>query len=395
MSEGTITEWLKNEGDSVEIGEAIFEVMTDKIAIEVEAYEEGILLKKTVEEGESAPVNAIVAYIGEQNEEIPDEELEIENEASDNVDNTEIIQSDSRNSEYQSHPPLNKYRATPSARRIARERNISLTQVKGTGPKGRIQAQDVRDFEPFVPETEYATQSNKHEYEFIPWSSSRKLIAQNMLHSKQTIPHVTMTSEVIMEKALKFREEIMSSVEQKTEKRLSVLDIIVKAAAHALQHYSVFNSTVDDNGIYRHQQINIGVAVALEDGLIVPVIKSVHQKGLVEIVKETKELANKARSGQLALDDLSGGTFTISSLGKSRVTQFTPIINAPEVAILGVGGIYQKEKIVIKDGNVSVEQLPALQLSLSFDHRVIDGAPAAEFLSFLTETLENPMNLLL
>ena len=392
MDVGTITTWLKNEGDSVEIGEAIFEVMTDKIAIEVEAYDEGILLKKYIGDGDSAPVNSVIAYIGEAGEDVPAEmpgaEAELETaeetkseEAAETVESVEEIT-----------VATTKVRATPAARRIAREKGIDLQKVKGSGPKGRIQALDVKEYqEPTIA----AATPKAAEGELIPWSGMRKVIADKMSESKQTIPHVTMNAEVDLTKVIELRKQLLPMVEERTDERLSFLEIIAKAAMVALKAHPEFNANAYAEGIKQFEHVNLGVAVAVDAGLVVPVVEKADQKGLSDLTAAVKAATKKARDGQLMPAEMSGGTFTISSLGRSKVQTFNPIINLPEVAILGVGGSYDKLVVENTPEGPQVATITALNLCLSFDHRVADGAPAAAFLSMIVELLENPMSLLL
>lgn len=388
MDVGTITTWLKDEGDSVEVGEAIFEVMTDKIAIEVEAYDEGILLKKYIGDDESAPVNSVIAYIGEAGEEVPDEMPDSTEEAAPTEEKTAEPEKVEEKAVEAVPLAANNIRATPAARRIAREKGIDLQKVAGSGPKGRIQAQDVANYQekPAAPAAEASSG------ELIPWSGMRKVIADRMLNSKTTIPHVTMNAEVDMTKLKELRGQLLPMVEEQTGNRISFLEIIIKAAMVALKSYPEFNAHGLEAGIQRFDEVNMGVAVAVSEGLVVPVVKNASRMGLSELTKSVKEVTQKARDGQLSPQEMSGGTFTVSSLGRSKVQTFNPIINAPEVAILGVGGMYDKLAL---DATGEVKTISALNLSLSFDHRVADGAPAAAFLSMIVEMLENPMSLLL
>ena len=391
MDVGTITTWLKNEGDSVEIGEAIFEVMTDKIAIEVEAYDEGILLKKYIGDGESAPVNSVIAYIGEAGEDVPAEMPSGEAEVA--VEEPEKAVEAVAEPVNETAGATTKVRATPAARRIAREKGIDLQKVQGSGPKGRIQAMDVKEYQ--EPATAATTKAAVTEGELIPWSGMRKAIADKMSESKQTIPHVTMNAEVDLTKVIELRKQLLPMVEERTDQRLSFLEIIAKAAMVALKAYPEFNAHAYEDGIKRFDQVNLGVAVAVDAGLVVPVVEQASQMGLSELTAAVKAVTKKAREGQLLPAEMSGGTFTISSLGRSKVQTFNPIINLPEVAILGVGGSY--DKLIVKNTSEgpSVATVTALNLCLSFDHRVADGAPAAAFLSMIVDLLENPMSLLL
>ena len=392
MDVGTITVWLKEEGDRVEVGEAIFEVMTDKIAIEVEAYEEGILLKKYIGNDGSAPVNSVIGYIGEAGEEVPATMpgLETSEEVIEEVVEVKEIATKVEESSVKT----DKVRATPAARRLARLNNVDLYDVKGSGPRNRVQAQDILSYQPAVTGSAITTVADD-EFELIPWTPMRKIISENMVQSKREVPHVVMTAEVDMTKVVSLRKDLISLVEEETNERLSYLEIITKATTRVLKKYPIFNSRSSEEGIYQYKHVNMGIAVALEDGLIVPVVKNADKKGLAELTTDIKELTRKARNSQLSKDEMTGATFTISSLGKSKVKHFTPIINYPEAAILGIGGMYEKQEIITENGEVKVINKPVVELSLSFDHRVVDGAPASNFLSDLVTILEEPMSLLL
>ena len=392
MDVGTITVWLKEEGDRVEVGEAIFEVMTDKIAIEVEAYEEGILLKKYIGNDGSAPVNSVIGYIGEAGEEVPATMpgLETSEEVIEEVVEVKEIATKVEESSVKT----DKVRATPAARRLARLNNVDLYDVKGSGPRNRVQAQDILSYQPAVTGSSVTTVADD-EFELIPWTPMRKIISENMVQSKREVPHVVMTAEVDMTKVVSLRKDLISLVEEETNERLSYLEIITKATTRVLKKYPIFNSRSSEEGIYQYKHVNMGIAVALEDGLIVPVVKNADKKGLAELTTDIKELTRKARNSQLSKDEMTGATFTISSLGKSKVKHFTPIINYPEAAILGIGGMYEKQEIITENGEVKVINKPVVELSLSFDHRVVDGAPASNFLSDLVTILEEPMSLLL
>lgn len=392
MDVGTITVWLKEEGDRVEVGEAIFEVMTDKIAIEVEAYEEGILLKKYIGNDGSAPVNSVIGYIGEAGEEVPATMpgLETSEEVIEEVVEVKEIATKVEESSVKT----DKVRATPAARRLARLNNVDLYDVKGSGPRNRVQAQDILSYQPAVTGSAVTTVADD-EFELIPWTPMRKIISENMVQSKREVPHVVMTAEVDMTKVVSLRKDLISLVEEETNERLSYLEIITKATTCVLKKYPIFNSRSSEEGIYQYKHVNMGIAVALEDGLIVPVVKNADKKGLAELTTDIKELTRKARNSQLSKDEMTGATFTISSLGKSKVKHFTPIINYPEAAILGVGGMYEKQEIITENGEIKVINKPVVELSLSFDHRVVDGAPASNFLSDLVTILEEPMSLLL
>ncbi|MER2173634.1 MAG: dihydrolipoamide acetyltransferase family protein [Carnobacterium sp.] len=441
MTEGSITEWYKEEGDSVEIGEAIFEVMTDKIAIEVESYDEGILLKKYFDVDEPVPINHVIGYIGEKGENVPDappgesgstvEEPSPSPATKDETDTPKFDQETVRdavtsNKESPQQPePLKateksktseseqtdlseRIRATPAARRLAREHDLLLHEVSGTGRKGRIHIDDVRTYleekdntpesstieapTENAPESKLVSPTLQSGDTVIPWKGMRKVIADRMTRSKQEIPHVTLNATFDARELIKLRQELLPLVENATGKRISYNEIIIKAMTIALKQHPRLNAHALDDGIHEFKEINVGLAVSVDDGLLVPVIKFANQKGLAEITNDSKELAEKARTGKLASEEMTGGTITLSSLGKSRVENFNPVINQPEVAILGVGTL--KEVLDLNENGI-VFKKPTMTLSLSFDHRAVDGTPAADFLNTLIDILEDPRLLLL
>lgn len=426
MEVGTLLEWFKEEGESVEVGEPLFEIMTDKINIEVESYEEGILLKKYYDVEDEVPVNEIVAFIGEANDKAPDNppaasnEEQVEEEAA-------AEKAVSQEEAATSGASISKVRATPAARRVARENNLSIEIIQGTGSNGRIHEQDViaalnTDSSKLVtplaakiaadqgidPDSIQGTgargkvvkqdvlgQQNTSaqetgELERIKLKGLRKAVADKMLQSARSIPHVTLTTDVDMSKAIEVRKALLPTIEAQTGYRVSYTEIIMKATASVLKNHPRVNASLIDNEIVMNQAINLGLAVAVEDGLIVPSVPNVDKAGLAELTTLSKELGKKARNNKLTPDEMRGSTFTISNLGMYAIDGFTPIINAPETAILGVGRIVEKPVVI----DHVVEVRPMMVLSLSFDHRAIDGAPAAAFLTELKERLENPWTLL-
>ncbi|MBP1043548.1 2-oxo acid dehydrogenase subunit E2 [Vagococcus sp. BWB3-3] len=381
MAEGSITQWFKAEGDPVEVGEAIFEVMTDKIAIEVEAYEEGILLKRYYEIDQSAPINSVVAYIGEFGEEVP-EVPEISHttesdlpEREDKVVTSPVVISVGKG-----------IRATPAARKLAREKGLDLSQIIGSGTNGRIHLSDVQAGSPANKEA-----VTFNEEVVIPWGGMRRVIADRMTASKNNLPHVTMDAHVDLTEVVRLRQQLLPIIEEQTSQRVSYTEILIKAVTIALKQFPRLNARAMADGIHEFSHVNMGLAVSLEDGLVVPVIKNADLLRLSELTTAVKQAAAKARNGQLTGDQLADGTFTISSLGPGVVRQFNPVINAPEVAILGVSSIYEAPYQTASGG---LEMRSCLTLSLSFDHRAIDGAPVAAFLSVLVELLECPYKLL-
>jgi pyruvate dehydrogenase E2 component (dihydrolipoamide acetyltransferase) len=431
MEVGTLLQWFKEEGESVEIGEPLFEIMTDKINIEVESYEEGLLLKKYYSVDDEVPVNQIVGYIGQENEAVPDESPGIhsndlnqtssttnkdeEMKASDNAQQIEAISSE-------------KVRATPAARRIAREQQIELPLISGSGPNGRIHEKDVKGYAEStkttitplakkIAESEHVNiksiagsgangkivkddvtallqnQSTVQEEATVKrkkLSGMRKVIADRMQESVTTAPHVTLTSDIDMTKVKELRSQLLPSIEKKTGYRLSFTEVIVKAVGLVLARYPAVNASIIQNEIVYNDSVNIGLAVAVEDGLMVPVLKNVNTKGLSTLTAEAKEIGKLAREQKLKPDQLKGSTFTISNLGMYAIDAFTPIINLPETAILGIGRILEKPVVI----NQEIVIRPMMTVSLSFDHRAIDGAPAAAFLTELKYILENPFELL-
>jgi pyruvate dehydrogenase E2 component (dihydrolipoamide acetyltransferase) len=415
METGTLLQWFKEEGEKVEIGEPLFEIMTDKINIEVEAYDEGILLKKYVEVDEQTPVNQIIAYIGKSGEKVPDTLQESEEEKD----------LESTTTEFYRPGKDQKVRATPAARMMASQQQIGLQDVYGSGPNNRVQKRDVlaftkEDKQKISPLANKVAKANNIDLTNIEGSgihgkilrkdikfgqiqdqtpehqssqtisSMRKVIAERMATSLYTAPHVTLNTEVEMSKVKEMRVALLPVIEKQTGYRLSYTEIIIKACAIALKKHKNINVSLIDNQIINYQNVHIGLAVAVKDGLIVPVIKDAAGKGIAEITCNAKELSMLAHENKLKPTQMQGSTFTISNLGMYAIDAFTPIINQPESAILGVGRIH--EKPVAINGNLEIR--PMMTLSLSFDHRVLDGAPAAEFLTEIKSILENPYEIM-
>jgi pyruvate dehydrogenase E2 component (dihydrolipoamide acetyltransferase) len=352
MSGGTVVQWFKREGDSVEKGEPVVEVLSDKVTYEVEAPASGVIRKIMAEEGVDVPVAETLAIIIAPDEKLPEAEAIAE-------------------------APVERVEkhivASPAAKRVAKEHSVNLAQVKGTGSEGRIGEEDVRRF---IEETKGARKIR----EAIPFTGIRKTAAERVSLSAKTAPHSTITMEVDVTNARKLREKL----------QVSYTNVLVKAVAEALTEYSIINSTLEKDQIKIFEDVNVGVAVATTAGLVVPVIHNADKKSLKEVSSTLKELVEKARNGKLTKEELSDGTFTITNLGMFGVDTFTPIINPPETAILGVGRTV--EKPVVVDKKIVVK--PLMQLSLSFDHRVLDGAPAAQFLRKVKEIIESSESLL-
>jgi pyruvate dehydrogenase E2 component (dihydrolipoamide acetyltransferase) len=431
MEVGTLLQWFKKEGDPVAVGDPLFEIMTDKINIEVEAYEEGILLKQYYQEDDEVPINHVVGYIGEPNEQVPDSPPgEAKAGKAEKEESPELAESIQVEPAASSVPEATeKPRATPAARRVAREKAVSLEEVEGTGPKGRIHQNDVQTFltskapTPVTPLAKKVAEAEEIDLQTITGTGSRgkiyredveqakrpisepaavsgkrvkmegirKVVAERMLRSKTTAPHVTLTSDIDMHAVVDMRKQLLAPIEKQTSYRISYTEIILKAAAVALKRHPNINVSLEGNEIVYQDAINIGLAVAVENGLLVPVIKNADQKGLAAITADCKNSGKAARENKLKPDQMAGGTFTISNLGMYAIDAFTPVINQPESAILGIGRI--NEKPVGVNGTIALR--PMMAVSLSFDHRVIDGAPAAAFLTDLKNVLEHPYELLI
>ncbi len=386
MEEGVINKWLVKEGDRVNKGDVLFEVATDKVNMEVESPAEGVVLKILYPEGATVPITEAVAYIGKEGEEIPEEEGKPE----------EKIAAVKVEEEKGEEAPLpsqgERIRVSPVARRLAEEHGIDLSQVQGSGPGGRIVKEDVeRAIE--EKERELVAEEVKvpREKERIPLSRVRKIVAQRLTESYQSTPHFFLHQEICADELVKMREKILPLVEKETGWRVSYTDILVKMVAKAVEKFPLFRAHLAGEEIEISPEVNIGVAVALEEGLIVPVVKNVSEKGISQITQEINTLTQKARSNQLTPEEVSGGVFTVSNLGMWGVDSFTAIINPPEVAILACGAIRKKPFF---NGE---EIVPAYlwELNLSCDHRLIDGVLAAQFLQFLKTLLEEPFTLII
>ncbi|MGQ9473075.1 MAG: dihydrolipoamide acetyltransferase family protein [Candidatus Caldatribacteriaceae bacterium] len=402
MEEGVINRWLVKEGDRVERGDIIFEVATDKVNMEVESPASGVVLKILYPDGATVPITQTVAYIGEVGEEIPEEEkVESQLVKQGTQVQTEGIESEEVKSIAQEEKE-ERIKASPLARKLASEYGIDLSTIRGSGPSGRIVKEDVererkrreevvaKTLEkeaPLPPLREAVIESEKR----VPISRMRKIIAQRLTESYQTKPHFFVRQEIVAEELVRVRERLLPLVEKQTGLRVSYTDLLVKLVAKALERYPLLNAFVVGEEIVFNSSINIGVAVALEEGLVVPVVKNVKEKGIAQITKELHDLAERARNGKLSSEDISGGTFTISNLGMFGTDSFTAIINPPESAILACGAI--KKKPVVKNDQVVVSSL--MELTLSCDHRLVDGALAAQFMQYLKSLLEEPLALII
>jgi len=377
MEKGKIIKWLKKEGDAVKRGEEILELETDKVTLKIEAPGAGVLRKILAPEKAVVPIGRTIAVIAE-----PDEKIDIEaiiaKEAPIEVAAKEALPKVTA----EIVRPAGRIFASPRAKQLAKEKNIDLKFVLGTGPDGRIVEKDVINY---LQHPVNLTKSGVRIKETQPIEGIRKVIAERMLSSLQSAAQLTITMDTDTTELEHFRNYILPFTEKEANLRISFTEILVKIVAKVLEDFPIVNSVIEDNQIKYLEEINIGIAVASDKGLIVPVVHQANKKSLLEISKLSKELIVKTRSGKLALEDLSRGTFTITNLGMFGVEIFTPILNRPEVGILGVGKMDRKW-IIKKDQPVIT---PTMQLSFSFDHQIIDGHVAAQFLGRIKEIIEN------
>ena len=361
MADGTIVRWLKQEGEAVMEGEPLVEVEAAKVTSEVEAEVSGVLTRILVAEGETVPVRTALCVIGTTEE----AKVSLVTDAS-------------------SAAPAPEVQVTPVARRVAKDHSINLSHVRGSGPGGRITVEDVQRViatpTTLTPQIQGTSSISE---QFIPLAGTRGTVARRMQQSLQTSAQVTLVTEVDVSALVQLREAL------KPELGLTYTDLIVKAVALALKEHPRVNAWVEEDSIHLIQDINIGVAVALDEGLIVPVVRNADRKSLREIVRETTRLARSAREGTLTREEVTGSTFSVSNLGMYGIDAFTPIINPPEIAILGIGRISEKLVRVSR----GAEWHHVLTLSLTFDHRAIDGAPAAAFLQTIGKRLEDSAGL--
>ncbi|MEM0453113.1 MAG: dihydrolipoamide acetyltransferase family protein [Sulfolobales archaeon] len=367
MTKGTIKKWLKTEGDRVGKGEPLFVIETEKISSTVESPATGYLLKILAQAGVTLPVGALVAYIGELGEPVPGIALptEVVTQAKPVEKPPEVVSTPA--------PPV-RVRATPRARALAEKEGIDLTLIKGSGPSGLIIEEDVIKY---LQETKARTKAGLRVREVIPLTTLRRTIAERMGESLRTMAQVTLTREEIVDNIIKARSELLQQIEKETSVRLTYTPILIKVVAEAIKKFPIINSVLEEDAIKVIDEVNIGFAVAVDHGLLVPVVKEADKKKLKDIVVICNELARKARDGQLSLDDVTGATFTVTNLGMYGVDAFTPIINPPQIAILGVGRFIPKPVVI----NDKVAIANTCVFSLTFDHRVVDGHTAAQFLN--------------
>jgi pyruvate dehydrogenase E2 component (dihydrolipoamide acetyltransferase) len=412
----TVVEWLKQEGAEVQKGEALLTVETDKVTIDIECPASGVLAGISVKADDVVPVTEIIAYVLQPGETLPMETSRrrprttatplaqrmavkhgldlsalVGTGTGGKVTKADVEAAIAQTLRQSSSTAGPKVRATPAARRIAREREIELADIEGGGPRGRVQAADVAAYTRI--ETGARTSPVTAD-EIIPLRGMRRRIAERMTASYQTTPHITLTVEVDMSAVQALRTELNARAERQGVPRVSVTVILVKVCAWALKCHGWVNASLRGEEIHLHKSVNIGIAIALDEGLIVPVIRQAEELGLAEIAIQTQEFAKRARQGALTPQDVTDGTFTVSNLGMYGINQFTAIINPPESAILAVGRIVKRSVVVEQDGRDVATIRPMMNMTLSADHRVLDGVVAARFLQDVVDALEHP-NLLL
>ena len=409
MKEGTLVRWLKAEGEEVSIGEAVAEIETDKAVVEFESTEAGILHKLLVVEGDVVPVGQAVALVGAAGEEVsidsevaPSDSLPSVQEEQEIDEPTPAVDTGPSDVPAQEPPTnLQEVRASPIARRLAAERGVELSQVKGTGPGGRITKKDVLSVEPSQAPTEVPVISSDIESpapaspvsvadEVVPLTRMRAQIARVTTRSKTEIPHFYVTTQIDMSDAMALRRQINDNLKDDGV-RVSVNDLIIKACVNTLKKYPKLNAYFSEEGIELHSAINVGIAIAEEDGLTMPAILDCGSKSLAQIAAASDDLIQRTQSGTLQPDEYTGGTFSISNMGMFEVTSFAAIIQPPQSAVLAVGTV---QKIpVIRDDQVTVSEV--MNATLSVDHRVSDGAEGARFIVEVKNQLENPLKLVM
>ena len=408
MEEGTVVRWLKEEGAHVNRNEAVAEIETDKAVVEFESESEGILLSIVAKEGSIVPVGETIAVIGTEGEEVEETPITVNNEAEPEQDDIE-----EPSPQLEQTPEVferARILATPVARRLADESGIDLRTVQGSGPGGRITKGDIENLTPSrgivendsqeVQETvaQESPESENEPSELTsaailstnkqPLSRMRQQIARVTVKSKTEKPHFYVSADIDMTKSMNLRRQVNDQLADQGV-RITVNDLIVKACIESLKKYPKFNAYYEEDGIQYNETVNIAVAIAEEEGLIVPAILDCAGKSLRQVSEMIKDLAERSSNGTLSTQEYTGGTFAISNLGMYDVTSFVAIIHPPQSAVLAVGTV--SEKPTVQNGEVSISQI--MTATLSADHRIVDGAEGAEFLIQVKNLLENPMGL--
>ncbi len=444
MEEGQLSRWLKKEGDKVSMGEPLAEIDTDKATMEMQALGSGVLRKILIQEGDSAPLGQLIAVIGEPDEDISaliseagssqpasakseaaEQPVESSDDAAQQKDEKDAVKDErpqavsetqqQQTANAETSPSGNGAQAaasetgerlivSPVAARMAAEAGINLRQLTGSGPNGRIVKRDIEEAMKAVQPSEAQTSQRPAEarssqpaqqsqvegasaYRDEPMSEIRRVIARRLVTSIGPVPHFFLTTEIEMDKAAEARRFINES---NPDLKVSLNDLIIKVAALSLIQHPQVNASFQDKAVRYYERADIGVAVAIEDGLITPIVRSADRKGLRQIATEIREMAERARSRKLKPEEYTGATFSVSNLGMFGIDEFTAVINPPEAAILAVGAMTPKP--VVRDGEITIRQI--MRVTMSCDHRVIDGATGAQFLQTFKRMLENPISMI-
>ncbi len=407
MKEGNLAKWTKKEGDKIKSGDVIAEIETDKATMEVEAVDEGVLGKILVSEGtENVAVNTCIALILEEGEDKKALDsydaktvatVKTEEKKEDKLVENKIVASEfvaSSKPQRQSFAS-DKVKASPLAKRIAKDEGVSLIQVTGSGPHGRVIKDDVLEFLSGGASKSGVVRRNSQEFYAVKNNNMRKVIAKRLLESKQNVPHFYLSCELNISKLQELRSslnEVAATDESgKPSYKISVNDLIIKATAMALKQVPMANSSWSDDAVLVYNNIDISMAVAIDGGLITPIIKNADQKTIQVISNESKQLAKKAREGKLQPEEFQGGSFSISNLGMFGIDNFSAIVNPPQSCILAVSRAVDKP--IVENGQIKVATM--MNVTLSSDHRSVDGAVGAEFLKALRRYIENPILMLL
>jgi len=394
MEEGTLVAWIKKEGDEVEVDDLLAEVETDKATMEFRSFDRGVLLKILVPEGETLEPDVPVAIVGKAGEDISDLLTQVATRSASAAESapgaaavTESVAESAPAAESASVPVSGRVLSSPLVRRLARERSIDLGSVPGSGPHGRIVKRDVESYAggalPAVGGERLAPRVAKA-------SSMRRTIARRLTESMQTIPHYYLTVDVDIAPLSAARKAMNAELEA-AGRKVSLNDLIIKAAAVALRRVPEVNASWMGKEIHYHQVVDISIAVAVEEGLMTPVVRDADRKGVAQIADEVRELAGRARDKKLQPEEMTNGTFSISNLGMFGIEEFTAVINPPEGAILAVGTI--RNEPVVEDGAIVPGR--RMRFTMSCDHRIIDGATGAKFMAAFKRIVENPLNMLL
>lgn len=393
MKEGTVSLWSKAVGDPVEKGEAIASINSEKIEMDIESPAEGTILNIAVQEGQGVPPGTVICHIGDPNEKIKiDEPVAVETHLE--IDEQEKP----KTKESPTLPMGDRLMITPVARKMAQAANLDIEMIQGTGPGGRITKEDVqkviekRDSIPVSTEERIVPPKPAIEsQQQIPVKGMRNIIAKRMKESLQSSAQLTLTMKVDVTDLVILQKQATETLQKHDSTKLTLTDFVAKAVVLSLKEHPKMNSAYIEDNIILYESIHLGLAVALKNGLVVPVIRNAENCTIRQLSKKGKELARCARDGQLPIEDMQGSTFTISNLGAYGVEHFTPILNTPETGILGVGSAYDTPLYIGEE----LERRTILPLSLTFDHRVLDGAPAAAFLQTLKRYLEEPITVIL